>query len=417
MKEQEAIEYLHSLPRLGGAPTLRRMRALLAALGDPQKALPMVHIAGTNGKGTVAALTASVLQKAGYKAGLTISPYVLEFRERFQIGGQMIPPDQLAALTQEVQAAAAKLEEPPVEFEAVTALALLWFSRQQCDIAVLETGLGGRYDATNAIPPPLVAAITCIGLDHTELLGDTLEKIACEKCGIIKPGSTVVTYPRQPKKALQEIVVAAGAAGCELVVPDSADLTLQKGAPLENRFDYGGYQVSLPFPGRHQAYNAMMAVEIALALWRKGWQISDEAIVKGLEAARLPARIEVLSREPLVVLDGSHNPDGARALAETLQQAGLSGLTAVLGVLADKNVPPMLEALAPCFSRVYTVTPQSPRAICAQELAGLAEQYWQDVTPCSGLQQAVSMARASGEALVVCGSLYLAAQARPLFQK
>ena len=417
MTEQQAIEYFHSLPRLSGAPTLTRMQGLLAALGNPEQQFRAVHIAGTNGKGTVACLTASILKAAGYRTGLTISPYVLEFRERFQINGEMIPPQELAALTEEVWAAAATLPEPPVEFEAVTALAFLWFARQKCDIAVVEVGLGGRFDATNVLPPPLVSAIACIGLDHTELLGDTLAAIAAEKAGIIKPGSIVVCYPDQPKEALRELVVAAGAAGCELVVPDKEDLRLLKGRPLENRIDYGGYQAALNFPGVHQAYNATMAVEIALALWRKGLDISDEAIDKGLAEARLPARIEIVGRDPLVILDGCHNPDGMKALAAALTAEKLPRFTAILGMLADKNAAESLAAIAPCIRRAYTVTSDSPRALAAEKLAELARPHISDVTPCASLQQAVDLARADGAPLLICGSLYLAAQARPYFVK
>ena len=182
-----ALDWLQSLPRLSGEPGLDRMKALLAALGDPQKRGRYVHIAGTNGKGSVAAFTANILQKAGFKTGLTISPYVLDFRERFQINGQMIPPDDLERLAAKVRAAAETLAETPVQFETVTALALCWFDEEPCDVAVLETGLGGRFDATNAVENTLVAAITRIDLDHTELLGDTVEKIAAEKAGIVKP--------------------------------------------------------------------------------------------------------------------------------------------------------------------------------------------------------------------------------------
>lgn len=418
MTSSEAIDWLHSLPRLGGGATLARMQALLRELGGPERQLRFVQIAGTNGKGTVAALTASILQKAGYKTGLTISPSVLEFRERFQIDGQMIPPETLARLTGEVKAAAERAAAAggrmPVEFEAVTAVALLWFAREKCDIAVLETGLGGRYDATNTVQNTLVSAITRIGLDHTELLGDTLAAIAQEKSGIIKPGSIVVCYPNQPKEALREIVVEAGRQGCELVVPDLDDLTRRHGPPFSNRMDYGGYEVLLPFVGAHQACNAMMAVEIALALCRKGLAIEDEAILAGLESARMPARIEILRREPLVLLDGCHNPDGTAALAGVLREEKAAGLTAVLGMLADKKVEEALKNLSGCFARVYTVTPNNPRAMPAGELARLAGRYFAWVQPCESLPGALSDALAEERDLVVCGSLYLAAEARGL---
>lgn len=238
MTEQQAIEALHALPRLprSGA-SLERMRALLDHLGNPEKQFKCIHIAGTNGKGTLAAMTSSILTHAGYKTGLTISPYVLNFRERFQINGQMMSPRTLASLTRKVLDAAdaiiAEGGEGPVEFEAVTAIAFLWFARQKCDFAVVETGLGGRYDATNVIPAPLVAAITRIGMDHTEILGDTLAEIAAEKAGIIKEGSVVVCYPEQPEEAMGPLLTAAANAHTSLVVPDTADLQQLKCRPLE----------------------------------------------------------------------------------------------------------------------------------------------------------------------------------------
>ena len=313
-----ALDWLQSLPRLSGEPGLDRMKALLAALGDPQKRGRYVHIAGTNGKGSVAAFTANILQKAGFKTGLTISPYVLDFRERFQIDGQMIPPETLERLAAKVRAAAETLAETPVQFEAVTALALCWFDEEHCDVAVLETGLGGRFDATNAVENTLVAAITRIDLDHTELLGDTVEKIAAEKAGIVKPGCIAVTYPVQEKEALQAIAAACIREKADLVAPEAEDIHLRRGGLFENRMEYGGYEVNLALPGAHQACNAAMAIEIALALWRQGLDIPDEAILEGLEATRFPARIEVLRRQPLVLLDGSHNPAGAAALVATL---------------------------------------------------------------------------------------------------
>lgn len=418
MTPTEAIDWLHSLPRLGGGATLSRMQALLRGLGSPERQLKFVQIAGTNGKGTVSALTASILARAGYKTGLTISPFVLEFRERFQINGGMIPPQVLADLTAEVRAAAESIlaagGEMPVEFEAVTAVALLWFAREGCDIAVLETGLGGRYDATNAVRNTLVSAITRIGLDHTELLGDTVEKIAREKCGIIKPGCIVVSYPDQPREALREIVVEAGRQGCELVVPELDDLTRRRGKPFTNRIDYGGYEVRLPFLGAHQACNAAMAVEIALALWRKGLTIEDDAILLGLEAARMPARVELLRRDPLILVDGCHNPDGTAALAGVLREEKAEGLTAVIGMLADKKVEDALKNLSGCFVRVYTVTPDCPRAMPAEQLADLAKGYFPHVRPCGSLAQLLPGLLAEQREIVVCGSLYLASEARRL---
>ena len=428
MTTQQAIEALHALPRMGqGGPGLARMQNLMDHLGNPEKDLQCIHIAGTNGKGSLAAMTSAILTAAGYKTGLTISPYVVDFRERFQIDGEMIPPRTLASLTQKVMDAADAIEaeggEKPVEFEAVTALALLWFAREKCDLVVLETGLGGRCDATNIVPHKLVAAITKIGYDHMEILGDTLDKIAAEKAGIIKEGSVVVNYPDQPAEAMGPILTAAAEAHTSIITPDKDDLTLLRGKRLENRIDYGGYRAALGLPGTHQANHAAMAVEIALALWREfGYDISDDAILQGLAAARMPARIEVLRRHPLLLLDGCHNPDGAKMLAATLTRADFEeNLVGVLGVLADKDYKEMLSDLAPCFAKVYTVTPNCPRGLSAENLQREARFHMDaeaaDNVP-DALRKAIDYADENNLAgVVVCGSLYLAAEARPLLLK
>lgn len=428
MTTQQAIEALHALPRMGqGAPGLARMQNLCDHLGNPEKELQCIHIAGTNGKGSLAAMTSSILTAAGYKTGLTISPYVVDFRERFQIDGEMIPPRTLANLTEKVLDAIDAIEgeggEKPVEFEAVTALAFLWFAREKCDLVVLETGLGGRCDATNVVPHKLVAAITKIGYDHMEVLGDTLDKIAAEKAGIIKEGTVVVNYPDQPAEAMGPILTAAAEAHTSIITPDKDDLTLLRGKRLENRIDYGGYRAALGLPGTHQANHAAMAVEIALALWREfGYDISDDAILQGLADARMPARIEVLRRHPLLLLDGCHNPDGAKMLAATLTRADFEeNLVGVLGVLADKNYKDMLSDLAPCFAKIYTVTPNCPRALSAEELQKEARFHTDAEAADSvadAIRKAVNYADENNLAgVVVCGSLYLAAEARPLLLK
>ncbi len=428
MTTQQAIEALHALPRMGqGAPGLARMQNLCDHLENPEKELQCIHIAGTNGKGSLAAMTSSILTAAGYKTGLTISPYVVDFRERFQIDGEMIPPRTLANLTEKVLDAIDAIEaeggEKPVEFEAVTALAFLWFAREKCDLVVLETGLGGRCDATNVVPHKLVAAITKIGYDHMEVLGDTLDKIAAEKAGIIKEGTVVVNYPDQPAEAMGPILTAAAEAHTSIITPDKDDLTLLRGKRLENRIDYGGYRAALGLPGTHQANHAAMAVEIALALWREfGYDISDDAILQGLADARMPARIEVLRRHPLLLLDGCHNPDGAKMLAATLTRADFEeNLVGVLGVLADKDYKDMLSDLAPCFAKVYTVTPNCPRALSAEELQKEARFHTDAEVADSvadAIRKAVDYADENNLAgVVVCGSRYLAAEARPLLLK
>ena len=420
MQYEEALAWVHSLPRLCSAPGPQNERALLQALGRPQDALKFVHVAGTNGKGSAVLMLASVLKAAGLRVGTTVSPFVLDFRERFQLNGEMISREACAGILTQVRGALEQMppaqREQIAEFDAVTAAALLWFAQQRCDIVCLETGLGGRLDATNAVDNTLVACIMAIGKDHTELLGHTYAGIAAEKCGIFKPGCSVVAYPAQPEEAMRQIEACAAAANCPLCVPQLEDFHFYRGRPFENRVNYGGYDLEVPFAGRHQAYNAAVVVQAALALCEHGFDISDDAIMQGIAAARNPARIEVLQRRPLVILDGMHNPDGARALADVLRAGHVQGLTAVMGVLQGKGEAEMLRALSPHLARVYAVQPSSPRALPAGQLAAAARQVcgqvsvWQDVP--LAVQDAL---RTCQGGVLICGSLYLAAQVRPMF--
>lgn len=419
MEYEQALAWVHGLPRLAARPGVENEQKLLEKLGRPDAALKFVHVAGTNGKGSTCVMLASILQQAGYRTGLTVSPYVLDFRERFQINGEMIAPERLAAVLTQVRAAVEELAaegwQSTVEFDAVTAAALVWFAQERCDIVVLETGLGGRLDSTNAVQNTLAACITAIGKDHTELLGDTYAGIAREKCGILKNRCPVIAYPQQPQEAMDEITLCAQKAGCPLCVPELEDFHFYRGAPFENRVDYGGYDLEVPFAGRHQAYNAAVALEAALALCGLGFDISDEAIMAGVAAARFPARIEVLSHKPLVLVDGGHNPDGVRALADTLAAAGVKDLCAVIGVLQDKGAAEMLRLLSPYVREVYTVTPDSPRAMGAEELAALARPVFGGATACASVAEALKLAEPGAQGgLLVCGSLYLAAEARRL---
>lgn len=420
MQYEEALAWVHSLPRLCSAPGPQNERALLQALGRPQDALKFVHVAGTNGKGSAVLMLASVLKAAGLRVGATVSPFVLDFRERYQLNGEMISREACAGILTQVRGALEQMppaqREQIAEFDAVTAAALLWFAQQGCDIVCLETGLGGRLDATNAVDNTLVACIMAIGKDHTELLGHTYAGIAAEKCGIFKPGCSVVAYPAQPEEAMRQIEACAAAAHCPLCVPQLEDFHFYRGRPFENRVNYGGYDLEVPFAGRHQAYNAAVVVQAALALCEHGFDISDDAIMQGIAAARNPARIEVLQRRPLVILDGMHNPDGARALADVLRAGHVQGLTAVMGVLQGKGEAEMLRALSPHLARVYAVQPSSPRALPAGQLAAAARQVcgqvsvWQDVP--LAVQDAL---RTCQGGVLICGSLYLAAQVRPMF--
>lgn len=421
MDYQQALEWVHGLGRMPGAPGLERMQRLMALLGNPQNSLKYIHVAGTNGKGSTVNMAAAVLKQAGYKVGANISPYVLEFRERFQVNGKMVSEGILAELLGEVRHAAEKLDSFIVEFEAVTAAAFLYFAKEKCDIVCLETGLGGRLDPTNIIKNTLVAGITHIGYDHTEFLGKTIEEITAEKCGIIKNGCTVISYPGQLPAARTEIAHAAKRFGCPLVVPEISDFHFYKGKPFENRLNYGGYDLQVPFAGVHQGFNAAVVVHAMLALCEKGFAIEDEDIMEGIRAAVFPARIEIVSSKPLVILDGAHNEDSVQALANTLRAEKVEGLTAVIGALQDKEADRMLRLLSPYIRRVYTVRVDSPRALSEIELADIAKNHIKDCIPAESVENAVEQAlcnaESSGGGLLICGSLYLAAAARRILIK
>lgn len=420
-KVQQAESYIHSRKAFTHAPSLAVMQRLMQRLGDPQKQLRYIHIAGTNGKGSVTAMTAAILQRAGLKTGMSISPYVTDFRERFQINGQMIEPERLEQLVGRIRPQVEAMEQAGEgevnEFELVNAAAFLWFYEEKCDVVCLEVGLGGRCDATNIIPPPLVTCITRIGLDHTAILGETIEQIAAEKCAIIKPGTVVISYPEQPPQAAQVIRQTCEKQQVPLVIPDPEDLAMLECNLLQNHANYGGYEVELPMKGRWQGLHMAMAVEAALALWRQGYPIEDQAILDGLAEAKLPARMEFLSLQPLILLDGSHNPDGIDALAGMIERSGLPKMHAVIGMLRDKACEEMLRRLSDCFDVVYTVSPASPRAMSAGQLAELARPYFDEVEPAADVAQALQKARVGVgrlKGLCVCGSLYLAGEARKI---
>ena len=420
MTPQQAIDALHALPR-GGHGTLDRMRALMNALGNPEKDLKCVQIAGTNGKGTLAVMTASILQQAGYKTGLTISPYVTDFRERFQIDGKMIPEEELIQQVQAVSAVADEMEtagESFTEFEFITALAFRWFAERKCDIVVLEVGMGGRFDATNVIDVPEVAAIASISLDHTAVLGDTVEQIAFEKAGIIKPGSTVVCYPDQKPGAQAVLEKAAKERGAEFRLAQLSMVKEQERSIYGTLLLYRAEPLLVPFVGEHQVKNAVTALTALEVLQEKGWKISTRAMQEGFAQARIPARMESVGRDPLILLDGGHNPGCAAALREVLTQH-LSGktLVAVMGMMADKDSRTALSILAPLFSAVRTLKPENPRSLSAEELAEEAAVWCRDSRPCADQAQALEEAKklaGKDGAVIVCGSFYLAAEVRPL---
>ena len=415
MNVQEALTYIHSVSWKGSVPGLSRTQELLHRLGDPQNKLKFIHIAGTNGKGSTAAMLASVLQAAGYRTGLYTSPYITCFNERMQVDGRMIDDDELAQITQELRPHAEAMEAHPTEFALVTAIAMVYFARHACDIVVLEVGLGGALDSTNVISQPEVAVICNIGLDHTEVLGDTLEKIAQAKAGIIK-GGDVVIYRGQAsvEQVFADACARTGArlhrADFDAIVPVSAALDGQV-------FDYGARKaLLLPLLGAHQLKNAAVVLTTVDVLIARGWHISEQALREGLRTVRWPGRFELLRREPIFIVDGGHNPQCMASLAENLKTY-LAGrpITALTGVMADKDYSDMYRIVAPYISRYVTVTPDNPRALRAEALAETLRVYGKPVTACPTVAEGVAEAlrqTGSGEAVVAFGSLYMVGDIR-----
>lgn len=414
MTGQEAAELVHQRAWVGQKPGLDRIRRLLGRLGDPQEELKFVHIAGSNGKGSTAAMLASVLAAAGWKTGLYTSPHLWRFHERFQVDGAPISDAGLADITARVLEAA----EDETEFELMTAIGMVFFLRSQCDIVVLETGLGGRLDSTNIIPAPEAAVITHIGLEHTQLLGNTVEQIAAEKAGIIKPGCDAVLYGQgQGVRAVAEDVCRRLEVPLTVTAPPRV-----LSAGLEGQtFTYRGkgpYHISLL--GEYQVHNAAVVLETVNVLRRRGWEIPEDALLRGLSQARWPGRLELARRAPDVLLDGGHNPQCMEALAQSLRELyPEKKLIFLTGVLADKDWTAMMEQLLPLAREFYTITPDSPRAMPAAELAAWLEEQGGKATPCESIGEGIDRALAAAgvqDAVCVTGSLYMIGEVRHLLE-
>ena len=422
MNYSETLAWIHGTERFGSRLGLGRMGRLLHRMGDPHLKVPYIHVAGTNGKGSTTTMIASALTAGGFKTGKFISPFILEFRERMQIDSEMIPEETLAALATRLRPIAEEFKaagDPPTEFELVTVLGLTWFAEAGCDIAVLEVGLGGRLDATNIIPPPLVAVITRIDYDHTAILGDTLAAIAGEKCGILKRGSTVICYPDQEEEALAVIRRRAKEEDDPLICPDRTVLSVLSADLTGSRIVYRGLEIFIPLPGPHQVLNTITAVEALNALSSSRFALPPSAIAAGIAAARFPARLELLRQSPPVLVDGAHNPNGGRALCEALKALDLHDLTAVVGMLRDKDCLPVLRMMAPYCARMIITAVPNPRSCPAEEFAELARGVCRDITICPDCEEAarLALATAGEHGVLVFGSLYLASAVRPVMME
>lgn len=431
---------------------LDRIAELVERLGHPERTYGVVHVSGTNGKGSTAAFVASALQAAGLRVGMFTSPTIGAYENSIVVDGERISPDDLLAATVSVRDQAEAMDDHPTEFELACAVAFVHFARKGCDIAVVEVGLGGRLDSTNVIESPEACVIARIALDHTGILGTTLAEIAGEKAGIIKQGVPVVSWPQEPE-AMDVIEATARTLGAPLTAPDFAELSDgglvaeggagsadadgaggracgrdragdAPGEPIARVFSYKRYRnLEIGLIGSYQPYNAALAIEVIEALRIRGWAVSDEALRAGLAQAVWPGRFEVVAQHPTFVVDGGHNPQGARALADSLKQA-FPGRKAVfvIGVLKDKEYPEMLEELLPLGCAFIAIEPPNPRALPAAKLARAIRWTGQDLLGCSActapyvakdIPDAVSKARElAGDDGLVCaaGSLYSIAE-------
>ena len=425
MDWNEAIALLHGANWKHTKIGLERMRDFMHALGDPQEKLRYVHIAGTNGKGSACVMTQSILTAAGFRTGLYISPHLDQFNERISIDGQMISDADLRRLAARVRAAAETLGEEPTDFEMITAMAFCWFEEQHCALVVLEVGMGGRLDATNVISSPEVCAIMHIGLDHTEFLGDTVEKVAAEKAGILKPGADCVLYHQLP--GVMDVVQKRFAdvnpdAAARLVTTDPTAFTARARTIDGQVFDYRNRpNLRIQLLGNYQMENAMAVLDIIDCLQRRGWSITEDAIRAGLAQATWPGRFEVLSRDPLLIVDGAHNPNGVEALVDTIRAYFPDQkINFVMGVMKDKDYHTMLRLIAPYAARFITELPDAHRALRPDELKAEIRAYFDGPVETAdsvtaAVQRAIKIAEGT-EAITICfGSLYQVAEIRNYF--
>lgn len=414
----------------GMEPGLAVIQALLEELGHPHRQLLCIHIAGTNGKGSVAAMLSACLTRAGYRAGLYTSPHLVNYTERFRINDKDIGEDELADCVRQALEAEARLggrlERPATFFELSTAAAYRLFHEREAQICVIETGMGGTWDATNVIVP-LISVITPVSLDHVDYLGHTIEAVATEKCGIIKRGRPVVCAPQEPEvlslirtvcREREAPLIMAEETVAVRVLSESLDGQRIKIESLSEHYR----PVQLPLAGRVQCVNASVAAAVCETLDQHGGiALPADALVEGLESARWPGRFDHVCSDPDIVIDGAHNPAGFEALADWLQRAAKDrDIRCITGFLKDKNISECLRRLASKVRRGWAVTVDSRRAETADHIAAAATAYRMDLTACTwgeAAAEGVEWARRSGGLLLICGSLYLAGAARSQFGK
>lgn len=420
MTYQQALAAIDSLKPGGMKMGLDRMRRILSLMGDPQKKLRVVHVAGTNGKGSTARMIQAMTTASGYRTGLYVSPTVTGVRDTMTVDGSPISEEDFAALTQALLSHDREMGDCGglSEFELTTALALLWFAREKTDLCVIECGLGGRDDATNVFDAPLAAVLTPVGLDHQNLLGHTVEEIAENKCGILKSGCGVVTGPGQDPAALGVILETAAGLGLTVHMPNRTAAPMLEEKPGRLVFSFEGTPVTLHLTGEFQRDNALTALETLRVLESRGFGFERDRLVSGLAQVRMPCRQEILRLRPLLMLDGAHNSQGVGALRDTLldlPEDQRTPLTMLIGMLADKDAAACGAMLAPLCARIICCTPENPRALAAEDLAALLRSGCPDVEAVPDVHNALDRAlrKAEGGPLLIAGSFYVSSILRP----
>lgn len=421
MNYNEALEFIHSRMKFGSQPGMERITALCEAFDNPQDKLKFVHVAGTNGKGSTCTMISNMLVAAGYKVGLFTSPFVVDFRERIQVNSEMIPKDAFAKIVEKIVPVIDELKKKniePTEFEIITAAAFLYFLEENCDIVVLEVGLGGTLDSTNIIKKSEVSVITSISMDHTDILGDTLLEIAAHKCGIFKEGGHVVGYP-QPDFTVERFVKEkAKEAGCSYTHSDLARIRLVREEFDGSTIIYAGCTFKIPLSGKHQIYNFSTAISAINVLKNNGWNVSAKNMIDGISALKMPARVEIVSKDPLVIIDGGHNAEGIDALCYALKKYySDKKIIAVFGMMRDKNYKYCAEKLAPLCEKIYTTTVSNPRSLTAKELADEIKTHGikaKAVDNCAKAYEKALKKADKNSVVLVCGSLYLASDIKNL---
>ena len=417
MNYEEAMNFIQNTNKFGSVLGLDNIKELLERLGNPQDQLRVVHIAGTNGKGSTLAFLAGIFRESGYRAGRYVSPASFSYEERFRINEENISKKDLCFYMEKIKNVAEEMVKDglshPTMFEIETALSFLYFLDKKVDVVLLETGMGGRLDATNVVKKPIATVIASIGMDHMQFLGDTLEKIASEKAGIIKEGCPVISYDNT-KEVNEVIKNKAKQMHAKVTFVNSAGIRVLQESLNGESFSYRSSdgrwyeKIEIPLLGRHQINNAALALE-TLNVIKNYYCISDFQTEDGMRKTIWRGRIEILEREPMVICDGAHNPDGAKSLLSFLQNNFTNQrLIYIMGVLSDKDYEQMVQILAPAADKIYTVAPDNPRALSSRELCNCISKYHQNVEERQRLAECLSEVRQKAEkddVIIICGTL------------